>query len=258
MFDLALWLHALAALLLLGVVGWLASVALRNVNLVDSLWSLKFLLCAVVYVQLAGSPPTARGLLALVLVGLWALRLAVYLTLRNWGHDEDRRYVAIRANNSPGFWWKSAYIIFGLQALLAWVVSLPLLGAATSSAPLGWLDALGTALWLLGMVYEAGSDWQLARFKRDPANAGRVLASGLWANTRHPNYFGNFCIWWGLYLVALQGGAWWSLPGPLLMTLLLLKVSGVALLEKDIAHRRPEYADYVRRTPAFIPGPRRP
>jgi steroid 5-alpha reductase family enzyme len=145
-----------------------------------------------------------------------------------------------------------------LQALLAWVVSLPLLGAATSSAPLGWLDAVGTALWLLGMVYEAGSDWQLARFKRDPANAGRVLASGLWANTRHPNYFGNFCIWWGLYLVALQGGAWWSLPGPLLMTLLLLKVSGVALLEKDIAHRRPEYADYVRRTPAFIPGPRRP
>jgi steroid 5-alpha reductase family enzyme len=258
MFDLALWLHALAALLLLGTVGWLTSVALRNVNLVDSLWSLKFLLCAVVYVQLAGLPPTPRGQLALVLVGLWALRLSVYLTFRNWGHAEDRRYVAIRANNSPGFWWKSAYIIFGLQALLAWVVSLPLLGAATSAAPLGWLDALGTGLWLLGMVYEAGSDWQLARFKRDPANAGRVLASGLWANTRHPNYFGNFCIWWGLYLVALQGGAWWSLPGPLLMTLLLMKVSGVALLEKDIVQRRPEYADYVRRTPAFIPGPRRP
>lgn len=258
MFEFALWLHALVALLSLGVAGWLASLALRNVNLVDSLWSLKFLLCAVIYVQLSGPAPTARGLLVLGLVGLWALRLAGYLTLRNWRHAEDRRYAAIRANNSPGFWWKSLYIVFGLQALLAWVVSLPLLGAATSTSPLGWLDALGAALWLLGMVYEAGSDWQLARFKRDAANAGRVLSSGLWAHTRHPNYFGNACIWWGLYLVALQAGAWWSLPGPVLMTLLLLKVSGVALLEKDIAGRRPEYAEYVRRTRAFIPGPRRP
>jgi steroid 5-alpha reductase family enzyme len=256
MFDLALWLEGLAALLVFGVAGWLLSLPLRNVSIVDSLWSLMFLLAAVVYA--AGGELQDRGRLALALTTIWALRLAIHITWRNRGHGEDRRYQAIRANNEPGFEWKSLYIVFGLQAGLAWVISLPLLASITSREPLNALDAVGVALWLVGLVFEAGGDAQLARFKSDPANAGAVMDRGLWRYTRHPNYFGDFCIWWGLYLVAVAGGGWWAVAGPLLMSVLLMRVSGVTLLEKDISERRPAYRDYVQRTNAFFPGPPRP
>ncbi|MDQ1345785.1 MAG: hypothetical protein QG586_1316, partial [Pseudomonadota bacterium] len=135
--------------------------------------------------------------------------------------------------------------------------SLPLLAAIHSDAPLGWLDIAGVALWVVGLVFEAGGDWQLARFKADPGNRGRVLDTGFWRYTRHPNYFGDFCVWWGFFLIALAAGGAWSIVGPVLMSVLLLKVSGVALLEKDIGERRPAYRDYVRRTNAFFPGPPR-
>ena len=256
MFDLGLWFTALGALCIVAAGGWLLSLPLRNVSLVDSLWSLKFLLCGLVYAGLsAASGP--RATLLLVLLALWALRLAGHITWRNLGHGEDRRYQAIRRNNEPGFAWKSLYIVFGLQAVLAWVISLPLLAAANSTRPLGLLDAVGVALWLLGFVFEAGGDLQLARFKADPANAGRVMDRGFWRYTRHPNYFGDFCVWWGFYALALSAGGWWSIAGPLLMSALLMKVSGVTLLEKDIGERRPAYADYIRRTPAFFPGRRK-
>lgn len=256
MFDLALWLHALGALLIVAAAGWLISLPLRNVSLVDSLWSLKFLLCAALYVaaQASASP---RAQLMLLLVAVWAVRLSAHITWRNHGHGEDRRYQQIRRNNEPGFAFKSLYIVFGLQALLAWVISLPLLAAAGSSTPLGWLDALGVLLWVVGFAFEAGGDWQLARFTADPANKGKVMDRGFWAWTRHPNYFGDACAWWGLGVLGLAAGGWWSVPGPMLMTLLLLKVSGVTLLEKDIGERRPGYADYVRRTSAFLPRPPR-
>ena len=256
MFDLGLWFTALGALCIVAVGGWLLSLPLRNVSLVDSLWSLKFLLCGLVYAGLsAASGP--RTTLLLVLLALWALRLAGHITWRNRGHGEDRRYQAIRRNNEPGFAGKSLYIVFGLQAVLAWVISLPLLAAANSTRPLGLLDVVGTGLWLLGFAFEAGGDLQLARFKADPANAGRVMDRGCWRYTRHPNYFGDFCVWWGFYALALSAGGWWSIAGPLLMSALLMKVSGVTLLEKDIGERRPAYADYIRRTPAFFPGRRR-
>jgi steroid 5-alpha reductase family enzyme len=133
----------------------------------------------------------------------------------------------------------------------------PLVGAIAGEAPLGALDVLGVSLWAVGLFFEAVGDWQLARFKRDPANDGRVMDRGLWRSTRHPNYFGDFCVWWGLYLVALAAGAWWSIAGPLIMSFLLLRFSGVRLLERDIGERRPAYAEYARRTNAFFPGPRR-
>jgi steroid 5-alpha reductase family enzyme len=217
------------------------------------MWSLMFLLAAGSY---AWSQPTLgpRAVLVLVLVGLWAIRLAGYITWRNRGHGEDFRYQQIRARNQPGFAFKSLYLVFGLQAVLAWIISLPLLAGINSSNPLGLLDYAGIALWLVGMVFETGGDAQLARFKANPANRGRVMDQGLWRYTRHPNYFGDFCVWWGFYLLALAGGGWWSAVGPALMSLLLLKVSGVALLEKDIGKRRPEYQDYIRRTNAFFPG----
>ena len=255
MFDATLWLRALAVLLPFAVGGWLASLPLRNVSIVDGLWSIMFLLCAVAYAAL--QPLHGRALLTLVLVGVWALRLSLYISWRNRGHGEDRRYQAIRRNNDPGFAWKSLYLVFGLQALLAWVISLPLLAAIHSQPPFGLADLAGVLLWTVGLLFEAGGDLQLARFKADPANQGKVMDRGLWRYTRHPNYFGDFCIWWGFYLLAVGGGGWWSIPGPLLMSLLLLKVSGVALLEKDIGERRPDYQAYVARTPAFFPWRRR-
>ncbi|HEY1313230.1 MAG TPA: DUF1295 domain-containing protein, partial [Steroidobacteraceae bacterium] len=192
--------------------------------------------------------------LTLVLVTVWALRLSFYITVRNWGHGEDRRYVAIRARNEPNFPLKSLYLVFALQAGLAWIISLPLLAGILSDAPWGAFDVLGAAFWVVGFSFEAGGDWQLARFKSDPANHGQVMDRGFWRFTRHPNYFGDFCVWWGFYLIAASAGAWWSIIAPLLMSVLLMRVSGVTLLEKDIGERRPKYADYVRRTNAFFPG----
>ena len=256
MFDLHAWLAALAVLLAAGAMTWLVSLAQRNVTIVDTLWALLFILAALVYALRVGDAGP-RTTVVIPLVTIWGLRLAAYLTWRNHGKPEDRRYQAIRARNEPHFAVKSLYLVFGLQALLAAVISVPLLGAINSSAPLGLLDYAGIALWLEGLAFEAGGDWQLAQFKADPANAGRVMDRGFWRYTRHPNYFGDFCVWWGLYLVAAGGGAWWSVIGPVLMSALLLRVSGVTLLEKDIGERRPEYAQYIRRTNAFFPGPRR-
>ena len=270
-FDLSVYLSGLVVLAGAAFLTWVPSVFLRNVAIVDGLWSLMFLLAAATYwytapgfdAAVGGEGHRAPGILerrelVLALVAVWALRLSVYITARNWGHGEDRRYQAIRARNDPGFTFKSLYLVFLFQALLAWVISLPLLGAILGVRPLGWLDYAGVALWVVGMVFEAGGDWQLARFKADPANRGKVMDRGLWRYTRHPNYFGDFCVWWGFYLIAASAGAWWTLPGPLLMSVLLMRVSGVTLLEKDIGERRPAYADYVRRTNAFFPGPPRP
>ena len=189
---------------------------------------------------------------------MWAIRLAGYLGWRKLREpEEDHRYQAIRRRAGPGFRWSSLWIVFGFQALLAWVVSLPLLPAARDASPLGLLDAAGALLVGIGIVFETVGDAQLARFKADPANRGQVMDRGLWRYTRHPNYFGDFCVWWGLYAVAVAAGGWWSVPGPLLMSVLLLRVSGVTLLEHDIGTRRPGYAEYVRVTNAFFPGPRR-
>ena len=255
-FEFATWFSALPFLLGAATLTWLLSLLLRNVSIVDSLWSLMLFMAGVVY-ALGSDPRAPRLSLALWLLAIWAARLAVYITSRNAGKGEDRRYVEIRERNQPGFAWKSLYLVFWLQAALAWVISLPLLGAFASNEPLGWLDYLGASLWIIGFVFEAGGDWQLSRFKKNPANDGQVMNRGLWRYTRHPNYFGEFCIWWGFWLMALAAGAWWSLPGPLLISFLLLRVSGVSLLEKDIGNRRPQYADYVLKTNAFFPGPPR-
>jgi steroid 5-alpha reductase family enzyme len=251
------WLMPLPALLALAILAWAMATARRNAGLVDVFWPLFFLLAAAVCALFADTL-AARALLVLALVALWALRLATYLAARNWNAAEDHRYRAIRARNEPGFAWKSLYLVFGLQAMLAWVIAAPLAAAITSSAPLGAIDLLGAALAAFGTLFEATADAQLKRFKSDPANASAVMDSGLWRYSRHPNYFGEFCVWWGFYLLALGGGAWWTAFAPALMTVLLLRVSGVALLERDIGDRRPAYRDYIARTNAFFPAPPRP
>ncbi len=256
MFDLTAYFAGLGAMSAAAVLVWVLSLARRDASIVDSLWSVFFIIGGVSY-ALVAAETGPRTAIVLTLVSVWALRLAGYITWRNWGEGEDRRYQAIRARNEPNFAVKSLVIVFLLQAVLAWIVSLPLLGAITAPAPMGVLDWLGVALVVVGIFFETVGDAQLARFKADPANAGKVMDRGLWRYTRHPNYFGDFCVWWGFFVIALAAGAWWSFPGPLLMSFFLLKVSGVALLEKDISERRPKYADYVARTNAFFPGPPR-
>jgi steroid 5-alpha reductase family enzyme len=255
-FDFAQFLSALPWLLGAATITWAVSLPLRNVSVVDVLWSLLLFWAGVIYC-LGGDPRGPRLSYVIWLLLLWAVRLALYIAARNHGKDEDRRYRHIRARHLPGVAWKSLYLVFWPQALLAWVISLPLLGAFASIRPVNWLDYAGAALWTVGFVFEAGGDWQLARFKRDPANARKVMDRGLWRFTRHPNYFGEFCIWWGFYCIALAAGAWWALPGPLLISMLLLRASGVTLLEQDIGNRRPQYADYVLKTNAFFPAPPR-
>jgi steroid 5-alpha reductase family enzyme len=253
MFDSSSFLTGFAAILALALITWSVSLVRRDVSIVDSLWPLLFLAAAASY---ALTVPEAgpRTILVLVLVGVWALRLAGYLTWRNWGEPEDRRYQEIRRRNEPNFAFKSLYIIFGLQGTLAWIISLPLLAAIAAPPQLAPLDYAGVALWAVGFGFESVADGQLARFKNVPANRGQVMDQGLWRYTRHPNYFGDCCVWWGFYLMALAAGGWWSFVGPILMSFLLLRVSGVALLEKDIGERRPAYRDYMLRTNAFFPG----
>ena len=250
---LSLWLGALPAIAVLSLVAWGVATARRNVGLVDIFWPAFFLVAAAAY-ALSDSVGGPRGWIALALVAAWALRLAGYLAARNWGAPEDRRYRAIRARNEPGFAWKSLYVVFGLQAVLAWAISAPLAPAIRATGPLDVLAWAGGALAAFGIAFEAIADQQLARFLARPGSSGQVMNQGLWRYSRHPNYFGEFCVWWGLYLLAAGAGGAWTLFSPALITILLLRVSGVSLLEKDIRERRPGYREYVRRTNAFFPG----
>ena len=251
-------LIGLAVIAALAVLTWLVSLARRDVSVVDSLWSIFITTGGVVY---AATLPwaNARPLLMLALAVVWALRLSIYITWRNHGHGEDRRYQQIRARNQPRFALKSLAYVFALQAVLAWIVSMPTLAALAGERPFGALDIVGIVVALVGFLFEAIGDAQMAAFKADPAHQGQVMDRGLWRYTRHPNYFGECCAWWGLFLIAAAGSPLGiaSIVSPLLMTVLLLKVSGVALLERDIGERRPAYRDYVARTNAFFPGPPR-
>ena len=248
----ALWL------LVFTTAGWLVSLAVKKASIVDSLWSLCFLVVALVGYLDGNAAALERRTLLLALVAVWAIRLSLHITVRNWGEPEDYRYQEFRRKYGPErYWWFSLFQVFWLQGLLAFLVSAPLLVVA-SAPSFGSVDLLwlGVAFWLVGFVFEAGGDWQLLRFKADPSNAGKVMDRGFWRYTRHPNYFGDFAVWWGYGLIALAAPwGWLALLGPVLMSVLLLRVSGVAMLEKTIGSRRPGYAEYVRRTSAFFPRP---
>ncbi|MCC5860963.1 MAG: DUF1295 domain-containing protein [Gammaproteobacteria bacterium] len=241
---------------------WLLSLPLKNVSIVDIFWGPGFVVIALVCLWLADGHPPRQWLLTL-LVSLWGLRLGLYLAVRNVGHGEDARYAAIRKrvdDRGGNFAISSLLIVFVLQGVVMWIVSLPVQIGHAVAAPqaLGALALIGTLVWLIGFGFEAIGDEQLRRFKADPANRGEVMDRGLWRYTRHPNYFGNACLWWGIWLVALETGtAWWTFIGPVLMTYFLLRVSGVSLLERSLTDTKPKYRDYVRRTSAFIPMPPR-
>lgn len=235
---------------------WLISLWRCDVSIVDPFWGTGFLLLAWCSMMWQPAPMSSRAMLVCGLVTVWGLRLSLYLLWRNAGHGEDERYAAMRRYHGTRFPWVSLFSVFWLQAVILWLVSQPILAVTTSSTPFTWnlWDALGITLWLIGFAFEAIGDWQLARFKANRANRSRVLNDGLWRYTRHPNYFGDFCIWWGLYSFAVADGAWWTLYSPLLMSILLMYISGVTLLESTIDSRRPDYAEYRRTTNAFFPG----
>jgi steroid 5-alpha reductase family enzyme len=252
------WLAGLGTVSALMVATWIVSLIRRDASIVDRVWGLTFVLAAWTYAHFA-DPPTPRTWLVLALVTVWGLRLAAYITWRNWGEGEDKRYQAMRRKRPETFAVRSLVTVFLLQGVLAWLISVPLL-AATLYGPerLGWLDAVGALVWLVGFVFEAGGDWQLSRFLADPANRGKVMDRGLWRYTRHPNYFGDTTVWWSFFVFALATGAWWTVVGPILMTLFIVKVSGVALTDRNMAKggsKREGYDEYVRRTNAFFPGP---
>ncbi|MEO5839469.1 MAG: DUF1295 domain-containing protein, partial [Acidimicrobiales bacterium] len=243
-----------AAVIALFVIAWVVSVPLRNASIVDVVWGLSF--CVIAWTaRVVADGYAPRQNLLVVLVTAWGLRLGAYLLWRNAGRGEDFRYAAMRRRAGPSFTRRSLVTVFLLQAVMAWIVSLPVQVGQAASAPrsLGWLSAVGVALWLVGFAMESIGDGQLVRFKGDPGNEGKVMDRGLWRYTRHPNYFGDFSVWWAYYLVALATGGWWSFYGPLLMSVLLLRVSGVTLLEKKLESTRPGYKEYARRTNAFFP-----
>ncbi len=253
MSALAIWALGGAVVAVAAALLWVVSVPIRNASIVDPFWGPAYLLISLVWFLALPGTPSARALLVLLCVGAWALRLGLHLSIRAVGKPEDPRYAAMREKNGVGWWWRSLFWVFLLQAALVWVIASPLFVAIRSTDGLGGWDLLGFVLFGTGLAFEAIGDAQLSAFRDDPSNRGRVLDTGLWRYTRHPNYFGDALLWWGFGLFGVAAGEAWTLFGPALMTFLLLKVSGVVMLEDGMEERRPGYAEYVRRTSAFVP-----
>jgi steroid 5-alpha reductase family enzyme len=255
----ALALPGFVAALGLTTLVWLGSLIKRDASIVDIFWSLGFVMLAWLY-RSQVPIESLRQTLVPVLVTIWGLRLALYILWRNSDHGEDYRYAAMREKYGRSFPLLSLVIVFWLQGALFWLIGMPLLQVQISRQPteLTWLDILGLVLFAVGFFFESVGDHQLARFKANPANKGKIMDRGLWRYTRHPNYFGDATLWWGFGFLALATtDSLWALVSPVLMSFLIVKVSGVALLEKGLGNTKPMYREYVRRTSAFFPWPPR-
>lgn len=246
-----------AVCLLGGLALWAVSVVRKDVSLIDIFWGPGFLVATAI-ARLRSEVSSPLQLLVLAMVAVWGLRLGVHIALRGRGHGEDRRYAAMRKKNGEKFRWLSLFTVFWLQATLIAILCAPLvLVQLRPVAHPGWLLA-GFGAWIVGFLFEAVADAQLGAFQREPASRGRVLDTGLWRYSRHPNYFGEALLWWGFGLCALSvsGGAW-TLYAPAAVTFLLLRVSGVPMLEAGMESRRSGYREYVERTSSFLPRPPR-
>jgi steroid 5-alpha reductase family enzyme len=247
-------LAGLGATLTALTVVWALSVKLRDASIADVCWGSGFVSLAWLYCLLSPTM-TSRSWLVATLTTMWGARLSLHIFRRNHGKGEDPRYRAMRTAQGPAFWWRSLFTVFWLQGAILWFVALPLLVAVRAARPgLTTLDGLGVVLFAIGFAFETVGDYQLARFKREPSNRGKVLDHGLWRYTRHPNYFGDATLWWGLYVIATAvPGGWLTVLSPALMTFLLIRVSGVTLLEDGLKASKPDYRAYMERTPAFFP-----
>lgn len=234
---------------------WLISLWKKDASIVDVSWGLGFVLVAwLTFARADGY--LGRRILVMALTTLWGLRLSLHIFLRNKGKGEDPRYAAMRERHGEKFWWMSFFTVFMLQASLLWIISLVVQIAQISPGPVGliWLDIVGLLIWAFGFLFESIGDWQLKEFQKNPENSGKVFDGGLWRYTRHPNYFGESLVWWGMFFIAAATpGGLWVIISPILITVLLLKVSGVVMLEELMTTTHPEYTDYVRNTSAFIP-----
>jgi len=253
MFFLEPAIIALLGVSLLMTCVWAAHLRDEDASIIDPFWGVAIVLVGGLHAVAAGAPLRGCRLLVALLATAWALRLAMHLRARHRVEGADRRYQAMREARGSAWWWQSFFVVFLLQAVLAWVVALPLLASMAGRVTLSPLFMVGFLVALVGFGYEAVADGQLARFKADPSNRGKVMRSGLWATSRHPNYFGESVFWLGIALTSVSSGAWWGLLGFALILFMLLRVSGVSLTEATITERRPEYAEYIRTTSAFFP-----
>ncbi len=247
--------QGLLLILLLVTILWIISIFLRNVSIVDLFWGMGFVIANGWYF-FANEAITSRQILLLVLVTIWGFRLSIYLAWRNIGKGEDFRYREFRKNyGEKNYWWISYFQTFLLQGILMWLISSTLWGANQNHNvnDINIIDYLGLLVWVTGFIFEAGGDYQLAKFKLNLANKGKVLNTGFWRYTRHPNYFGDAAVWWGYGILCIAAGEYWCLFGSVLMTLLIIKVSGVALLEKTLKVQKPQYLDYIQKTNSFFP-----
>lgn len=252
---LSLYLDALLVIFILVTSLWLLSIVLKDVSIVDLFWGLGFVIVNGIYLYRT-ELIDARQIIFMVLIGLWGIRLFVYLSWRNIGKGEDFRYQKFRRNYGPKrYWWFSYFQTFLLQGALIMLISLPLLGVngSPNTNALNGLDFLAILVFIIGFIFEAGGDYQLAKFRKDPKNKGKVLNTGLWKYTRHPNYFGDAAVWWSFGLFSIAAGTYWTAIGSVFMTLLIIKVSGVALLERSLNESKPKYREYIRKTNAFLP-----
>lgn len=252
---LQIYIHAFLVIMTLMTILWVVSVIIKNVSIVDLFWGLGFVVAALFYFLITyGSGP--RKIILLILVAIWGLRLSIYLALRNIGKGEDFRYREFRKKyGEKRYWWISFFQTFLMQGVLMWLISAPLLGAQYIGInnSLNFLDYIGLFFWIIGFAFEAGGDYQLSVFKANPLNKGKVMNRGFWRYTRHPNYFGDSSIWWGYGFMCLAAGGNFLVLGSILMTVLIIKVSGVALLEKSLKEQKPEYKEYIEKTSAFLP-----
>ncbi len=253
-----IWVESLGVVMIPMIGCWCVSVLRRDVSVVDVYWGPGFGVAASWFLYRTDTP-SALSWVAWFAVVLWAVRLGAHLGIRWWKKgEEDVRYAAMRAEHGSIFVIRSLITVFTLQGVLIWLLSPLFLAPIASSREMGVLAWVGFAVFAFGWVWEAVADWQLTAFRADMANRGRVLESGLWRYSRHPNYFGDAVTWWGFFLLAASAGAWWTIYAPVIMTALLMRVTGVPILEKHLSDTRPGYAEYVRRTSSFFPRPPRP
>ncbi len=240
---------------------WMISIPLRDVSIIDMAFAVILFLVTTTSYTL-GEIPSGRKQFILALVGIWALRITWHLVRRNWGHGEDARYSKLRSwvDDDRAFVWLSLRKVFLLQGIVLWLVSLPVQAAMFLDTPLelGWIGYVGAFICGAGIVLEAIADNQLTRFRAEPLNAGTVLKSGLWRYSRHPNYFGELCVWWGLFVIACENPlGYYTIIGPIAYTYLIVKVTGQRTLDKKLAREKPDYAAYMQATNGLIPGPPR-
>lgn len=254
---LTAYLLGFAIIFLLMLMVWGTSLLLKDSSIVDIFWGLGFVAAAYTYNTVSSGFPT-RETIVFLLVILWGVRLSAHLAYRNLPKGEDFRYQKWREQHGDSYWWISFFRVNLLQGIILWIVSVPLLAAQFSATPdnITVFDILGIIVWAIGFLFEAVGDWQLMQFKRNPMNRGKVMDQGLWRYTRHPNYFGDALVWWGFFLIALSTpNGVFTIVSPLIMTFLLMRVSGVAMLERTLKETKPAYKDYIEHTSAFFPMP---